>query len=163
MHGHAVEMSREGAPIMVIQRQLGHADLGATSVYLHGIDDTEVIDTVHERRPPMIPAGRLATPDVDRAPAVGSPPRHATERQPGGTRKQQGPARSDRDETARHGTHALDAIRAGADRRARGWADASGVVPQLLGSRLPRLIGDCRTTVRSEERAAADQSDERSL
>jgi len=49
-------MSREGVPIVVIQRQLGHADLGVTSVYLRGIDNTEVIDTVHERRPPMIPA-----------------------------------------------------------------------------------------------------------
>ena len=27
-HAHAVEMSREGVPLVVIQRQLGHADLG---------------------------------------------------------------------------------------------------------------------------------------
>lgn len=40
-HAHAVEMSREGVPIVVIQRQLGHADLGVTSVYLRGIDNTE--------------------------------------------------------------------------------------------------------------------------
>jgi site-specific recombinase XerD len=26
-------MSREGVPLVVIQRQLGHADLGVTSVY----------------------------------------------------------------------------------------------------------------------------------
>lgn len=45
MRGHAVEMSREGVPIVVIHRQLGHAGLGVTSVYLHGIDNTEVIDT----------------------------------------------------------------------------------------------------------------------
>ena len=32
-HAHAVEMAREGIPITVIQRQLGHADLGVTSVY----------------------------------------------------------------------------------------------------------------------------------
>jgi integrase/recombinase XerD len=43
-------------PLVVIQRQLGHADLGVTSVYLRGIDSTEIIDTVHERRAPMIPA-----------------------------------------------------------------------------------------------------------
>jgi hypothetical protein len=49
-------MAREGLPITVIQRQLGHADLGVTSVYLRGIDNTEIIDTVHERRPPMMPA-----------------------------------------------------------------------------------------------------------
>ena len=55
-HADAVEMSREGVPLVVIQRQLGHADLGVTSVYLRGIDNTEIIDTVHERRPPMIPA-----------------------------------------------------------------------------------------------------------
>ncbi len=32
-HAHAVEMAREGVPLTVIQRQLGHADLGVTSVY----------------------------------------------------------------------------------------------------------------------------------
>lgn len=30
-HAHAVKMSREGIPLLVIQRQLGHADLGVTS------------------------------------------------------------------------------------------------------------------------------------
>jgi integrase/recombinase XerD len=43
-------------PINIIQRQLGHSDLGFTSVYLHGIDAAETIDIVHRRRPPMIPA-----------------------------------------------------------------------------------------------------------
>jgi len=33
-----------------------HTDLGVTSVYLRGIDNTEIIDTVHERRAPMMPA-----------------------------------------------------------------------------------------------------------
>jgi integrase len=55
-HAHAVEMSREGVPLLVIQRQLGHADLAITSVYLRGIDNTEIIHTVHERPAPMIPA-----------------------------------------------------------------------------------------------------------
>jgi site-specific recombinase XerD len=32
-HAHAVEMSREGVPLLVIQRQLGHANLAITSVY----------------------------------------------------------------------------------------------------------------------------------
>jgi integrase/recombinase XerD len=49
-------MTREGVPIVVIQRQLGHADLGVTSVYLRGIDNTEIIGTVHERRAPMMTA-----------------------------------------------------------------------------------------------------------
>jgi site-specific recombinase XerD len=55
-HAHAVEMSREGVPLVVIQRQLGHADLGITSVYLRAIDNTEIIHAVHERPAPMIPA-----------------------------------------------------------------------------------------------------------
>ena len=56
-HAHAVEMSREGIPLLVIQRQLGHADLGITSAYLRVIDNTEIIHAVHERPAPMIPAG----------------------------------------------------------------------------------------------------------
>jgi len=54
-HAHAVEMAREGVPLIVIQRQLGHTNLGITSIYLQGIDYTEIIDTVHARRPPMVP------------------------------------------------------------------------------------------------------------
>ena len=50
------EMSREGIPLLVIQRQLGHADLGITSAYPRGIDNTEIIHAVHERPAPMIPA-----------------------------------------------------------------------------------------------------------
>ena len=63
-HAHAVEMSREGVPLLVIQRQLGHADLAITSVYLRGIDNTEIIHTVHERPTPMIPATATLTPDA---------------------------------------------------------------------------------------------------
>ncbi len=55
-HAHAIELAREGVPINIIQRQLGHSDLGVTSVYPQGIDAAEIIDTVHGRRPPMIPA-----------------------------------------------------------------------------------------------------------
>ena len=57
-HAHAVEMAREGVPLIVIQRQLGHTNLGITSIYLQGIDNTEIIDTVHARRAPMIPVQR---------------------------------------------------------------------------------------------------------
>jgi integrase/recombinase XerD len=49
-------MAREGVPIMVIQRHLGHANLGITSIYLQGIDNAEIIDTVHHRTAPVIPA-----------------------------------------------------------------------------------------------------------
>jgi site-specific recombinase XerD len=31
-HAHAVEMAHEGIPLVVIQRQLGHANLGITSI-----------------------------------------------------------------------------------------------------------------------------------
>jgi integrase len=55
-HAHAVEMAREGVPLNVIQRQLGHANLGVTSVYLQGIDTAEIVETVRTRRGPVIPA-----------------------------------------------------------------------------------------------------------
>ncbi len=61
-HAHAVEMSREGISLIVIQRQLGHADLAITSRYLRGIDNTEIIQTVHQRPEPMIPATRRLGP-----------------------------------------------------------------------------------------------------
>ena len=52
----APELFREDVPLNVIQRQLGHRNLGVTSVYLQGINPDEIIETVHARRPPMIPA-----------------------------------------------------------------------------------------------------------
>ena len=55
-HAHAVEMAREGVPLNVIQRQLGHAHLGVTSIYLQGIDTAEIVEVVHSRRGPVIPA-----------------------------------------------------------------------------------------------------------
>jgi site-specific recombinase XerD len=54
-HAHAVEMAREGVPLIVIERQLGHRNLGIRSVYLQVIDSGEIIETVHARRVPMIP------------------------------------------------------------------------------------------------------------
>jgi integrase len=45
----------KGPRYPVIQRQLGHSNLGITSVYLHGIDNAEIIETVHARRAPMVP------------------------------------------------------------------------------------------------------------
>jgi hypothetical protein len=42
-------------PLIVIQRQLGHSNLGITSIYLQGIDNVEIIETVHARPAPMIP------------------------------------------------------------------------------------------------------------
>jgi hypothetical protein len=48
-------MAREGVPLIVIQHQLGHGNLGITSVYLQGIDSGEIIETVLARRAPIIP------------------------------------------------------------------------------------------------------------
>ena len=55
-HAHAVELAREGVSLSVIQRQLGHANLGTTSIYLQGVDIEEIISTVHARRAPMMSA-----------------------------------------------------------------------------------------------------------
>ncbi len=55
-HAHALELAREGVPLNIIQRQLGHANLGTTSIYLQGIDTEEIIAAVHGRRAPMMPA-----------------------------------------------------------------------------------------------------------
>jgi site-specific recombinase XerD len=52
-------MAREGVPLVVIQRQLGHSNLGVTSVYLQGIDNAEIIDTVHARHAPMVQVNAL--------------------------------------------------------------------------------------------------------
>jgi site-specific recombinase XerC len=55
-HAHAIELAREGVPLNIIQRQLGQAKLGTTSIYLQGIDSEEIIATVHGRRGPMMSA-----------------------------------------------------------------------------------------------------------
>ena len=55
-HAHAVELAHEGVPLVVIQRQLGHCNLGVTSIYLQGIDSAEIIETVHSRPAPVISA-----------------------------------------------------------------------------------------------------------
>jgi hypothetical protein len=55
-------MAREGVPLIVIQRQLGHSNLGVTSIYLEGIDSAEIIDAVHARRAPMIPVNPSLQP-----------------------------------------------------------------------------------------------------
>jgi len=55
-HAHAVELAREGVAVNIIQRQLGHSDLGTTSTYLQGIDPSEIIGAVRLRRQPTISA-----------------------------------------------------------------------------------------------------------
>jgi site-specific recombinase XerD len=55
-HAHALELAREGVGLNIIQRQLGHANLGTTSIYLQGIDPEEIIGAVRARRAPMMSA-----------------------------------------------------------------------------------------------------------
>jgi site-specific recombinase XerD len=52
-HAHALERAREGAAEHD-SAQLGHANLGTTSIYLQGIDPEEIIATVCVRRAPMM-------------------------------------------------------------------------------------------------------------
>jgi site-specific recombinase XerD len=55
-HAHALELAREGVPLNIIQRQLGHTNLGTTSIYLQGIDPEEILVAVRARRAPMMSA-----------------------------------------------------------------------------------------------------------
>jgi site-specific recombinase XerD len=61
-HAHAVEMAYEGVPLIIIQRQLGHSNLTITPIYLQGIDNAEIIDTVHARPAPMMPVSASLRP-----------------------------------------------------------------------------------------------------
>jgi site-specific recombinase XerD len=61
-HAHAVEMAHEGVPLIVTHRQLGHSNLGITSIYLQGIDNAEIIDRVHGRHAPMVPVSASLRP-----------------------------------------------------------------------------------------------------
>ena len=58
-HAHAVEMAREGVPLNVM-RQLDHANLGITRVYLQGIDSSN--HRYGPSRPAPIAAGQRRTP-----------------------------------------------------------------------------------------------------
>lgn len=60
-------MARERVPLNVIQLQLGHANLRITSIYLQGIDSAEIINAVHARRAPMMPASAGLNPLTERS------------------------------------------------------------------------------------------------
>jgi hypothetical protein len=64
-----------GVPLNVIQRQLGHTNLGVTSIYLQGIDNSEIIETVHARPAPTLPAsaGLGVQPPMAAAPRLRAP------------------------------------------------------------------------------------------
>jgi site-specific recombinase XerD len=55
-HAHALDLAREGVALNIFQRQLGHANLGTTSIYLQGIDPEEIITAVRMRRARMMSA-----------------------------------------------------------------------------------------------------------
>jgi site-specific recombinase XerD len=55
-HAHAVELAREGVPLPILQRQLGHRNMATTSIYLSGIGAEEVIAAVASRPAPMMSA-----------------------------------------------------------------------------------------------------------
>ena len=42
--------------------EFGHSKLGITSVYLEGIDNAEMIETVHACRAPIIPVSTTLSP-----------------------------------------------------------------------------------------------------
>ena len=48
-HTHACELAREGVPINVIQKQLGHSNVAVTSTYLNHIAADEVVQTMQQR------------------------------------------------------------------------------------------------------------------
>src|SRR3954454_19567936 len=61
-HAHAVELAHEGVPLVVIQRQLGHSNLGITSVYLQG-------STTPRASKPSPPGERQRSPSNSRSAA----------------------------------------------------------------------------------------------
>jgi hypothetical protein len=54
--GSVAGPSRRRGPTRPPPDPVFRTNLGVTSIYLQGIDPGEIIDTVHARRPPMIPA-----------------------------------------------------------------------------------------------------------
>ena len=76
-HAHAVELAREGVPLLAIQRQLGQTNLGITSIYLQGIDNTEIIDTFTRAARRWSPSTARSASEVKgqpRDPGVPRPP-----------------------------------------------------------------------------------------
>lgn len=51
-HALAVSLAREGKPMHLIQRQLGHSNLGTTATYLSSIAPFEVVDAMAARPAP---------------------------------------------------------------------------------------------------------------
>jgi integrase len=52
-HTHAVELMREGVPLLVISRQLGHSNLAITQRYLDHLEPGEVVAAIQARDWPL--------------------------------------------------------------------------------------------------------------
>jgi site-specific recombinase XerD len=53
-HCHAVELVREGVPVHILQRQLGHANLAVTTIYLSSVAPEEVLTAALHRPAPTV-------------------------------------------------------------------------------------------------------------
>jgi hypothetical protein len=46
-------------PVHILQRQLGHANLAVTTVYLSSVAPEEVLAAAHRRQPPAVAAAHV--------------------------------------------------------------------------------------------------------
>jgi integrase len=53
-HRHAVDLVKEGVPVHILQRQLGHTNLAVTTIYLSSVAPEEVLATALQRPAPTI-------------------------------------------------------------------------------------------------------------
>jgi site-specific recombinase XerD len=58
-HTHAAELMREGVPLNLIQRQLGHSTIAVTSRYLQHVTPQELVEAMQRRAWPEAAAGAL--------------------------------------------------------------------------------------------------------
>lgn len=55
-HALACDLAREGAPLHLLSRQLGHSHIGTTATYLQGISNSEVVELMAARGGPVVAA-----------------------------------------------------------------------------------------------------------
>jgi site-specific recombinase XerD len=83
-HTHAAELAREGVPVNVIRRQLGHASLATTARYVEHLNPTEVIEAMQNR-------AWLTHEQPAASPTLSELARDGAIRAPGGERTPQSP------------------------------------------------------------------------
>lgn len=74
-HTHAAELAREGVPLHIIRRQLGHADLAMTARYIEHLTPMDVISAMQQREwithePPPATGGDELLLELERADAT---------------------------------------------------------------------------------------------